>query len=65
MSQPSPHVIIAIDGPAGAGKSTVAQRLASLLGYQYVNSGVMYRAVGWLVHECALPLEEPAAILAC
>ena len=65
MSQPSPHVIIAIDGPAGAGKSTVAQRLASLLGYQYVDSGAMYRAVGWLVHECALPLEEPAAILVC
>jgi len=65
MSKPSPHVIVAIDGPAGAGKSTVAQRLASLLGYQYVDSGAMYRAVGWLVHECALPLEEPAAILAC
>jgi cytidylate kinase len=65
MSKPSPHVIIAIDGPAGAGKSTVAQRLASFLGYQYVDSGAMYRAVGWLVHERALPLEEPAAILAC
>jgi cytidylate kinase len=65
MSKPSPHVIIAIDGPAGAGKSTVAQRLASLLGYQYVDSGAMYRAVGWLVHDHALPLEEPAAILAC
>jgi cytidylate kinase len=65
MSKPSPHVIIAIDGPAGAGKSTVAQRLASLLGYRYVDSGAMYRAVGWLVHARALPLEEPAAILAC
>jgi len=62
--QPRPRVIIAIDGPAGAGKSTAAQRLAYLLGYQYVDSGAMYRAVGWLVHQCALSLEEPAAILA-
>ena len=60
-----PHVVIAIDGPAGAGKSTAAQRLARLLGYQYVDSGAMYRAVGWLVRERALPLGEPAAILAC
>ena len=60
-----PHVIIAIDGPSGAGKSTAAQRLARLLGYQYVDSGAMYRAVGWLVRECALPLGDPAAILAC
>lgn len=63
--KPSPHVIIAIDGPAGAGKSTAAQRLACLLRYQYVDSGAMYRAVGWLVRECALPLEDSAAILAC
>jgi cytidylate kinase len=62
---PSSHVIIAIDGPSGAGKSTVAQRLAHLLGYQYVDSGALYRAVGWLVRECALPLEDSAAILAC
>ena len=62
---PYPHVIIAIDGPSGAGKSTAAQRLARLLGYQYVDSGAMYRAVGWLVRERAMPLEDPAAILAC
>ena len=63
--KPYPHVIIAIDGPSGVGKSTVAQRLARLLGYQYVDSGAMYRAVGWLVRERALPLGDPAAILAC
>jgi len=58
-------VIIAIDGPSGAGKSTVAQRLARLLGYRYVDSGALYRAVGWLVCEHALLLEDAAAIVAC
>lgn len=59
------HVIIAIDGPAGAGKSTAAQGLARLLGYRYVDSGAMYRAVGWLVCERALPLDDRRAIVAC
>ena len=39
------HVVVAIDGPAGAGKSTVARAVAARLGYQYVDSGAMYRAV--------------------
>ncbi len=39
-------LLIAIDGPAGAGKSTAARRLAAVLGYRYVDSGAMYRAVG-------------------
>jgi cytidylate kinase len=60
-----PCVIIAIDGPSGAGKSTAAQRLAHRLGYRYIDSGALYRAVGWLVCAHALPLEEPAAIVAC
>ena len=38
-----------IDGPAGAGKSTVARRLAERLGFGYVNSGAIYRAVAWRV----------------
>jgi cytidylate kinase len=45
----SRHPVIAIDGPAGAGKSTVARRLAARLGYAYVNSGAIYRAVAWRV----------------
>jgi len=60
-----PCVIIAIDGPSGAGKSTAAQRLAYRLGYRYVDSGALYRAVGWLVCEHALPLEDPDTIVVC
>jgi len=59
------HVIIAIDGPSGAGKSTVAQCLARLLGYHYVDSGALYRAVGWLVCERGLPLDDTGAIMTC
>ncbi len=41
------RLIIAIDGPAGAGKSTVARRIAKKLGYLFINTGAMYRAVAW------------------
>jgi len=60
-----PCVIIAIDGPSGVGKSTAAQRLAHRLGYRYIDSGALYRAVGWLACAQALALEDPAAIVAC
>ena len=40
-------MVVTIDGPAGAGKSTVARRLAERLGFAYVNSGAIYRAVAW------------------
>jgi CMP/dCMP kinase len=39
------HVVVAIDGPAGAGKSTLARRLAEALGLTYLNTGTMYRAL--------------------
>jgi cytidylate kinase len=41
-------VIVAIDGPAGAGKSTVARRLAERLGFRYLDTGAMYRSLTWL-----------------
>jgi cytidylate kinase len=51
-------MIVAIDGPAGAGKSTVARRLAERLGFRYLDTGAMYRAVTWLAVERALDLED-------
>ena len=41
------NLVVAIDGPAGAGKSTVAQLAAKKLGYTYIDTGAMYRAVAW------------------
>lgn len=59
----NPRLIIAIDGPAGAGKSTVASRLASRLGIPYLDTGAMYRAVGLLALRDGLvpPLDELAS----
>jgi CMP/dCMP kinase len=44
-------IVVTIDGPAGAGKSTVARRLAERLGFAYVNSGAIYRAIAWRVSQ--------------
>ncbi len=54
--------IIAIDGPAGAGKSTIARRVAARLGLWYLDTGAMYRAVTWLVQQQGLPLTDEPAI---
>jgi cytidylate kinase len=50
--------IIAIDGPAGAGKSTIAKSLARRLGYLFINTGAMYRAVAWQALNDGIPLED-------
>ena len=49
-------MIVAIDGPAGAGKSTVARRLSERLGFRYLDTGAMYRALTWLALERGLDL---------
>ena len=51
-------MIVAIDGPAGAGKSTVARRLAERLGFRYLDTGAMYRALTWLAMRRGLPLGD-------
>jgi cytidylate kinase len=54
--------IIAIDGPAGSGKSTLGEMLANYLGYLYFDSGVMYRAVTWYALENGISVEDEEAI---
>ena len=54
--------IIAIDGPAASGKSTLGQRLAEALGYLYFDSGVMYRAVTWAALQGGIDFTDEAAI---
>ncbi len=56
--------VVAIDGPVGSGKSTVARMVAERLGYQYVNTGAMYRAVGLLAARAGVRLDDEAAVLA-
>ena len=53
---------IAIDGPSGAGKGTVARAVASKLGYRHVDSGAMYRAIGWKALQAGIPLDDEASI---
>ncbi len=50
--------IIAVDGPAGAGKSTVSKILAAKLGYTYIDTGAMYRAVGWKFLQSGKSFDE-------
>ncbi len=54
--------IIAIDGPAGAGKSTVARQVAAKLGLVFLDTGAMYRAVTWLILQKGIPLNDECAI---
>lgn len=55
-------MIVAIDGPAGAGKSSVGQALARRLGFRYLDTGAMYRAVTWLALERGIAVSDGAAV---
>jgi len=55
-------LIVALDGPAGAGKSTVSRRLAEALGYRYIDTGAMYRIIGVLAAEQGIDLTDSVAL---
>jgi cytidylate kinase len=54
--------VIAIDGPAGAGKGTVARAIARALGCRHIDTGAMYRAVAWRASQLQLPLDDEPAV---
>ena len=58
------RLIIAIDGPSGAGKGTIARTISESLGYRHVDTGAMYRAVGWKAANASIPLDDEAAVSA-
>jgi cytidylate kinase len=60
----SRQLIVAIDGPSGAGKGTVARAVAAHLGYRHVDTGAMYRAVAWNALRHAVNLQDEAAVAA-
>ena len=54
--------VISIDGPSASGKSTVARKVAAKLGWIYVDSGALYRAVAWKAHRDAVDVKDVAAV---
>jgi CMP/dCMP kinase len=60
---PMKPLIIAIDGPSGAGKGTVAKAIAARLGYRHIDSGAMYRAVGWRAVGAGIALDDEEAVV--
>lgn len=58
------RLIIAIDGPSGAGKGTISRTISQSLGYRHIDTGAMYRAVGWKALHDGIALEDESALAA-
>ncbi len=59
-----PTPVIAVDGPAGSGKSSVCRGVAEQLGLRYLDTGAMYRAMTWAVLDAGVDVDDPAAVAA-
>lgn len=57
-----PGPVIAIDGPAGVGKSTISRKVAARYGFTYLDTGAMYRAVGWYLVEHGIDIDDISAV---
>ena len=57
-------IVVTIDGPAGAGKSTVAKRLTTALGYRLLDTGALYRSIALLARRAGVPWSDEAAVAA-
>jgi CMP/dCMP kinase len=57
-------MVIAIDGPSGAGKGTLARTVAERLGYKHIDTGAMYRAVAWKAQQDGMPLDDEDTVAA-
>src|SRR4030095_4698403 len=64
MSSPTRPLIVGIDGPSGVGKGTVSRAVSRALGYTHVDTGAMYRAVGWAATQQGLSLSDEPAVTA-
>lgn len=64
MQKGNRPLVIAIDGPSGAGKSTIARLLARRLGYTYIDTGAMYRAIGWKAKREGIDPADDASLAA-
>jgi cytidylate kinase len=58
------RLIIAIDGPSGAGKGTISRTISEQLGYRHIDTGAMYRAVGWKANHDGIPLDDEELVAA-
>lgn len=58
------RLTIAIDGPSGAGKGTISRAVSDALGYRHIDTGAMYRAVGWKAEQEGVPLDDEDAVAA-